>query len=133
MMETVSTPETSVNVYETTLRNIPEDSHLHLNNYLVVSRWISAGDWVLRFAWSSSVPPVVLHANSPTVKMWIVSSPTCSYILTHVFTRGLLISLMIETVSTSETSTSFYQTTRRNIPEDSHIHVDCGLIYSDAV
>jgi hypothetical protein len=33
--------------------------------------------------------------------------------------RGLLIVLMMEAVSTSETSVNFYQTTRRNIPEDS--------------
>jgi hypothetical protein len=32
MMEAVSTPETSVNFYETTRRNIPEDSHLHTAN-----------------------------------------------------------------------------------------------------
>jgi hypothetical protein len=37
-----------------------------------------------------------------------------------------LIALMMEAVSTSETSVNFYQTTRRNIPEDSHIHI-CGL------
>jgi hypothetical protein len=29
MMEAVSTPETSVNVYQTTRCNIPEDRHLH--------------------------------------------------------------------------------------------------------
>jgi hypothetical protein len=29
MMEAVSTSETSVNIYQTTLRNIPGDSHLH--------------------------------------------------------------------------------------------------------
>jgi hypothetical protein len=29
MMEAVSTSETSVNIYQTTRRNIPEDSHLH--------------------------------------------------------------------------------------------------------
>jgi hypothetical protein len=29
MMEAVSTSETSVNFYETTQRNVPEDSHLH--------------------------------------------------------------------------------------------------------
>jgi hypothetical protein len=29
MMEAASTSETSVNFYETTLRNSPEDSHLH--------------------------------------------------------------------------------------------------------
>jgi hypothetical protein len=36
--------------------------------------------------------------------------------------RGLLIALMIEAVSTSETSVNFYQTTRRDNPEDSHLH-----------
>jgi hypothetical protein len=30
--------------------------------------------------------------------------------------------LMMEAVSTSETLVSVYQTTRRNIPEDSHLH-----------
>jgi hypothetical protein len=29
MMEATSTSETSVNLYQTTRRNIPEDSHLH--------------------------------------------------------------------------------------------------------
>jgi hypothetical protein len=35
--------------------------------------------------------------------------------------------LMIEAVSTSEKSVNFYQTTRRNIPEDSHIHHVPGM------
>jgi hypothetical protein len=30
--------------------------------------------------------------------------------------------LLMEVTSTSETSANFYQTTRRNIPEDSHLH-----------
>jgi hypothetical protein len=30
---------------------------------------------------------------------------------------------MMEAVSTSETSVNFYETTRRNIPEDSHLHI----------
>jgi hypothetical protein len=29
MMEAASTPETSVNIYQTTRRSNPEDSHLH--------------------------------------------------------------------------------------------------------
>jgi hypothetical protein len=33
---------------------------------------------------------------------------------------GLLIALMIEAVSTYETSVNFYQNTRRNIPQDSN-------------
>jgi hypothetical protein len=32
------------------------------------------------------------------------------------------IALMMAAVSTSETSINFYQTTRRNVPEDSHLH-----------
>jgi hypothetical protein len=36
--------------------------------------------------------------------------------------RGILIALMMEAASTSETSANFYQTTRRNIPEDSYLH-----------
>jgi hypothetical protein len=30
--------------------------------------------------------------------------------------------MIMETVSTFETSVSFYQTTRHNIPEDTHLH-----------
>jgi hypothetical protein len=32
------------------------------------------------------------------------------------------IALMMEAESTSETSVNFYQTTWRNVPEDSHFH-----------
>jgi hypothetical protein len=31
--------------------------------------------------------------------------------------------LMMEEVNISQTSANFYQTTHRNIPEDSHLHV----------
>jgi hypothetical protein len=41
----------------------------------------------------------------------------------------LLIALMMEAASTSETLVNFYQTTRRNIPEDSHLHFVYYLIY----
>jgi hypothetical protein len=34
----------------------------------------------------------------------------------------LLVALMMEAASTSKTSVNFYQTTRRNTPEDSHLH-----------
>jgi hypothetical protein len=40
---------------------------------------------------------------------------------THENVRGLLIALMMEAASISETSVNFYQTTRRNNPEDSHL------------
>jgi hypothetical protein len=35
---------------------------------------------------------------------------------------GSLIALMMEAAITSETSVNFYQTTRRNNPEDSHLY-----------
>jgi hypothetical protein len=44
-----------------------------------------------------------------------------SYCL-HRLNDWTLIALMMEAVSTSETSINFYQTTIRNIPEDSHLH-----------
>jgi hypothetical protein len=34
----------------------------------------------------------------------------------------VLLVLMMEAVITSESSVSFYETTRRNNPEDSHVH-----------
>jgi hypothetical protein len=37
--------------------------------------------------------------------------------------RALIIALMIEAVNSSEMSVSFYQTTWRNIPEDSHLRI----------
>jgi hypothetical protein len=37
-------------------------------------------------------------------------------------TAFIIRAMMVEVVSTSETSFSFYQTTRRNIPEDSHLY-----------
>jgi hypothetical protein len=33
------------------------------------------------------------------------------------------IALVMEAASTSETSVNLYQTTRRNSPEDSHLHI----------
>jgi hypothetical protein len=38
-----------------------------------------------------------------------------------VFAASIIIDLMTEAASTSETSVNFYQTTLRNIPEDSHL------------
>jgi hypothetical protein len=37
-----------------------------------------------------------------------------------VFIRAT--ALMMEAASTSEASVNYYQTTQRNIPEDSHLH-----------
>jgi hypothetical protein len=41
--------------------------------------------------------------------------------VSEVLTASIIIALMMEAVGTSETS-NFYQITRRNIPEDIHLH-----------
>jgi hypothetical protein len=38
---------------------------------------------------------------------------------------------MMEAAGTSETSVIFYQTTRRNIPEDDHVNFVSLLFYDD--
>jgi hypothetical protein len=38
-----------------------------------------------------------------------------------------IITLMMEAVGTPETSVNFCETTRRNIPEDSHLHCSCHI------
>jgi hypothetical protein len=40
-----------------------------------------------------------------------------------VFWDIAAVALMMQTARTSETSADFYKTTRRNIPEDSRLHI----------
>jgi hypothetical protein len=40
-----------------------------------------------------------------------------------VFAASIIIAVMMEAASTSETSVNFYQTTRRYYPEDNHLHI----------
>jgi hypothetical protein len=44
-----------------------------------------------------------------------------------------LIALMKEAVSTSETLVNFYESTRLNIPEDSHLQEASGLEWSSVM
>jgi hypothetical protein len=48
--------------------------------------------------------------------------PTGSHVANQFLARGLFIALMMETAITFETSVNVYQTTRRNNPEDIHLH-----------
>jgi hypothetical protein len=48
----------------------------------------------------------------------------CWCLSTGMFRHVVLVALMMEAVSTSETSANFYQTTWRNIPEDSRLHTN---------
>jgi hypothetical protein len=42
--------------------------------------------------------------------------------VSDVLAASIIIARMMEAASTSEMSVNFYQTTRRNSPEDSHLH-----------
>jgi hypothetical protein len=42
--------------------------------------------------------------------------------VSEMLAASIIIALMMGAANTSETSINFYQTTRRNIPEDSHLH-----------
>jgi hypothetical protein len=43
--------------------------------------------------------------------------------VSEVLTASIIRAIMMEAASTYETSVNFYQTTRRNIPEDGHFQV----------
>jgi hypothetical protein len=43
--------------------------------------------------------------------------------VSEVLTASNITALMMEAVSTSETLVNFYETTRRNIPKDSHLQL----------
>jgi hypothetical protein len=50
---------------------------------------------------------------------WVVSP--CS-LVEEVLAASIIRTIALEAASTSETSVNYYQTTRRNNPEDSHLH-----------
>jgi hypothetical protein len=56
----------------------------------------------------------LLHAAREEL-VWDISN--------QILERGLIIALMPEAASTSETSVNFYQATQSNIPENSHLQV----------
>jgi hypothetical protein len=72
----------------------------------------------------------VLTATSMKVTVFLDVAP-CSLIEIHKYFRGVyclhglgdeLIPLKMKAVDISKASVSFYETTRRNIPEDNHLH-----------
>jgi hypothetical protein len=94
MMEAASTSETSVNVYQTTRPNNPEDSHLHTRRRE--------------------------NLKSHLLNLYEEATLRCfRRFEAFRIKKALLIALMMEAASTS---VNFYQTTRCNNPEDSHHH-----------
>jgi hypothetical protein len=74
-----------------------------LINTVIVYVWLALPSHLLLGIWDWTWPkhcPACSHSNSPY----------------PIFARSLLIALMMETVSTPETSVDFYETTRCNIP-----------------
>jgi hypothetical protein len=43
--------------------------------------------------------------------------------VSEVLTASIIRAMVMEAISTSETSVNFYQTTRRSVPEDSHLYI----------
>jgi hypothetical protein len=68
---------------------------------------------------------VLTAASMKMIFFWVVAS--CS--LAEVYRRFGLIALTMKAASTSEKSVNFYKTTRRNIPEDSNLHVPGYLMF----
>jgi hypothetical protein len=96
MTEAVSTSETSVNFCETTQRNIPEDCHSHSRENLK-SHLVNLYGRLLCAAFGDSKP---FESRKPS---------------------DSFIALMMEAISTSETSVNFCETTRRSIQENCHL------------
>jgi hypothetical protein len=73
--------------------------------------------------------PITFQFHHPTVTSYLLSPQNSGlkYPCLRLLVRGLLIALMMEAASTSETSVKFYQTSRRNNPEDSQ--ASSPLIY----
>jgi hypothetical protein len=97
MMEAASASETSVNFYQTTRLNIPENSLLHTRRRE--------------------------NLKSHLVNLYGEATHRCvrKFETLRIKKADPLIVLMMEAASTSETTVNFYQTTWRN-PGDSHLH-----------
>jgi hypothetical protein len=63
------------------------------------------------------------HGGDYEDVFWVVAP--CSLVeftdVSEVLAASIIRAIMMEAVSTSQTSVNFYQTTRRNNPEDSHL------------
>jgi hypothetical protein len=69
------------------------------------------------FHWLPCSHPIL--TDFPTGPIKVLPCPNGSHISNQFLARGVLIALMMEATSTSETSETFYHTTQRNMPEDS--------------
>jgi hypothetical protein len=61
--------------------------------------------------------------TAASMKMTVFWDAARSSLVSEVLTASIIRTLMMEAVSTSEASVSFYETARRNIPEYSHLNI----------
>jgi hypothetical protein len=67
------------------------------------------------------------ESNQLQVRFQILTAASIKMtVFWDVVPYSLVVTLMIEAVSTSKTSVNFYQTTQRIIPEDSHLIQNYG-------
>jgi hypothetical protein len=100
MMEAASTSQTSVNFCQTT-RATTQETAIFMNMFFPRDSEFN----LITF----NVCPYKYLYKELVLNLKITELQFLAY--------GLLIALMMETGSTSETSVNFYQTTRRNIPK----------------
>jgi hypothetical protein len=80
-------------------------------------------------AFSSCLPPAFyIPETLLTLKMAVFcAAAPCSLLevndVSEVLAASIIIALMTEAANTSQMSVNFYQTTRRNNPEDSHLQL----------
>jgi hypothetical protein len=101
-MEAISTYETSVNFYQTTRRNIPEDSHLHTRRRENLKSNKLAQD---RVQWRA----VLLAPLAIRVPLW---------------ERFQVLTAVMVSMLVSETLISIYKFTRRYNPVDQHAYYE---------
>jgi hypothetical protein len=75
-------------------------------------------------------PPPPPFPEPPIVPAKFLPYPAAFCILMHFFSLGLLITLVVKAVGTSEMSVSLHQTTKRSDPKDSLLHNYIGLIFN---
>jgi hypothetical protein len=76
------------------------------------------------------IPTVAINLTiecTNTTEITVSHSWEYEYGMLHSVSHRQRIALMVEAQQTSETSVNFYDTTRHNIPEDSHLHTNKNL------
>jgi hypothetical protein len=133
IMKAVIISETSVNIYQT--RKLPEDRQILKTSFMLRTTKTWMNFQVLMavsmnmVAFWDAVPCSVIEVDptfqrcvlSPSWGRWVSRAQKISCISSWFFACSLFIALMTETVSTSEISIYFNETSQCYIPESCHL------------